>query len=305
MRLHWILLLASLALGNEPFDLDSLDAMADLQTAPVPPSKVEWKSGHINLLRFENPRAFADDQLWGLMDWTGGGPGWFEVDMQGVMSTQLKDLVQGASQAWVRQGPNTRTLVATLKGKISASLEMKALAAPLADSKVPLECRFHGNLSIFDDFSLEDGAACALKGAQPCHYTHREDSRLRLEVSAKRISMILRVPDAQALPVVDQFSKLSETEQRNEVNDYRAYFNHEFSLMVRSFLATTPGLFNWQLWDWYAWSSDGMISKDALKAMLATGQKVGSIDVFKMTCKDGRKLRFWSDGQGTLGMVLE
>ena len=293
------------AYANEPFDVDSLDAIADLRTAPVAPTKIEWKAGHISLLRFESPRAFADDRLWGLLDWTGGGPGWYEVDTSGIVSAQLKPLIQGASQAWVRQGPNTKTLVATLKGKASAPLEMKALASPISEAKQPLEARFHGNLSIFDDFSLEKGDACSLDAKEPCRYTHREDSRLRLEVSRKRISMILRTPDAQGLPIVEHFRKLDEAEQREEVNDFRAYFSHEFSLMVRSFLETTPGLFNWQLWHWYTWGADGLISKEAIRAMLETEQKVGSIDVFKMTCKDGRHLRFWSDGQGTLGMILE
>ena len=299
------LVLASTAYCGEPFDVDSLQALQELQGAPRAPSKVEWSKGRVMSLRFESPRAFEDDALWALLDWAGGASGWMEIDAKGNLPASVKPVIKGASQSWFRQSPGTGPLVATLRGQASAALEVRAIPALAKEPRLPLECRFDGTTAAFDDFVLENSGLCELAKDQTCKLTHREDARLKVELSRKRLSMVLRTPDAEPFPVVPGFERMADQEQKEQIDDYRSYFAHEYTMMVRAFVETTPGLFSWQVWDWLARMDEGMVSRAAIRALLESGQRPGNVDVFKASCKDGRRLRLWSDGQGTMGMVLE
>lgn len=298
-------MMASLASAAEPFEVDSSTATTILKQCPRNASKVEWKQGKLQLLRFENPREFEDEALWGLMDWVGGEAGWMEIDPKGIVSAEMAGMISGAKQSWYRQSPGATSIVATLKGKVSATLEFRAVASSAKEVKQALDCRFQGSLDAFRDFDPANGEHCEPKDNAKCSMVHMEDSRLSAEVGKKSVSMVLRAPDAEPFPTIENFSLMSEGDQKQQVDDYRSYFKHEYTMAVRSFIESTPGLFNWQTWQWFSWGEDGLISRAEIKALLESGQRPGRLDVYKAACKDGRKVRIWSDGQGTMGMTLQ
>lgn len=291
-------------LANEPFERDSSSAAESIQQAPLRVSKAEWKKGKLQMLRFENPRELEDDKLWSLLDWAGGEAAWMEVDFGGYLPAFLSKVATGSRQAWYRQAPGAVTLVATLRGKVSATLEFRVVE-PTPEPVQPLVCRYQGDSQVFRDFSARNSELCALSKNEKCLFVHAEDSRLTAEATAKTINMVMRAPDAEPFPVVTHFSQLSESQQTESVEEYRSYFQHEFNMAVRSFIETTPGLFNWQTWHWMQWGPEKLISRKEIKALLESEQRPGRIHIFQSTCKDGRKVRIWSDGQGTMGMVLQ
>ena len=300
----FILVLASLAMADGPFESDSIQAESLIKLAPMKPAKVNWKKGRLNNIRFENPRELDPDQLWAVLDWAGGEAGWTEVDLGGILSPALTSKSVGAKQVWFRKAPGVETLIATLKGKISASIEISNVGN-VAESRQPLVCRYKGDISVFRDFSPRNSELCALTKTGKCLFMHYEDSRLTAEVTQNSVSMLLRAPDLEPFPTVPLFNQLSDAQKEESVQEYRSYFQHEFNMAVRSFVETTPGLFNWQVWHWMEWGEANLVSRQEIRALLESGGRPGKMDLFKATCSDGRKVKIWSDGQGTMGMVLQ
>jgi|GEM_PF-2898390 len=291
--------------AGEPFDMDSASAVTELHSIPVKPSKVEWNNGKLSRLRFDKTNAFGGEELWGLLDWVGGEAAWMEIDLGGLVAPEIRAVIGKSTQAWFRQSPGSDALVATLAGKASASLDVHAIRIISKEVKVPLECRYQGQQEPFDDFVLENSGLCALNSKEVCHYVHREDSRLRLDASKQAIHWVIRIPDPEPFPLVPNFRNLAQDAQRRTMDDYLSYFNHELGLAVRSFVESTPGIFNWQIWHWYNWGPDSGLSRTELRALLESGQQPGKLDIFSSSCKDGRKVRIWSDAHGTLGMDLQ
>jgi hypothetical protein len=300
-----ILLLCGSLFAGDPFSVDSALVAPQLASAPVKASQQEWKDGHLVRVRFDSPRAFGGELLWALLDWAAGESGWMEIDPSGEVNRDLRPLIKGATQSWFLQSPGSVTLLAVLRSRASASLEFKAIPKMSPDVKVPLECRFNGSLNPFGDFILETSENCDLNFQQTCRLVHRDDPRLRLEVRKKGLSMTLRIPDADPFPMVGNFAQLPEQEKRDQIAEYRTYFTHELALAARSFLETTPGIFNWQVWNWMDWVKDGLVSNAEIRALLESGTTPSHMEIYRATCKDGRKLLFWSDGRGTLGMELK
>ncbi|HSQ42038.1 MAG TPA: hypothetical protein VLM37_07155 [Fibrobacteraceae bacterium] len=300
-----ILLLSALESWSTPFDEDSVTAAGEIRSAPLQPGKVEWQQRRVSIMRFQSAQAFSSDDLWAVLDWSGGESGWMEIDPTGALNPGLKPLIQGASQSWFRRAPGVRPLIAILRSKSSVSLEIRALPQLGPDPRIPLQCRYDGGQGFFADFSLTNSGLCALNPKETCHYVHQEDPRLHADVSQQRIRMTLHIPDAEPFPLTEHFSLLTQQSQREVLQTYRDYFRHEFSLAVRSFIETTPGLFNWQTWNWMEWADESLISSQEIQAILESGAAPGRIELFHKKCQDGRKVRFWSDGQGTLGMELE
>jgi len=193
--------------------------------------------------------------------------------------------------------------LAVFHGNVSATLDIQALPSSVKDPSEALKCLYQGKMNVFSDFYFEDDRVCEPSSLHECHLEHQEDSRITVVAFPRKLNMVLRAPDVEPFPVVSDFATLSEPEQREQVEVYSSYFQHEFGLMVHSFLETTPGLFNWQIWQWFP-HKELFISKAEVRALLRSGQRPSRIELFRATCQDGRKLRFWSNGQGTMGMDL-
>lgn len=299
-----ICLFATSLFANEPFEQDSVNASKSISQAPLRVVKVEWKKGRLQALRFENPRELEDDALWALLDWAGGEAGWIEIDFNGYLTPELAKRIAGAKQAWFRKAPGAANVVATLKGKVSATIEF--FVAPAGkEVKQPLECKYQGDVGAFRDFSPRNSELCAIDKGGKCLFVHGEDARLTAEATKNSVAMLLNAPDSEPFPVVAHFAQLSDAQKEESVQEYRSYFQHELNMAVRSFVETTPGLFNWQVWQWMEWGTDFLVSNQEIRALLESGQRPGRIELFRGTCKDGRKLRIWSNGQGTMGMQLQ
>jgi len=297
-------LYVSSAWSDSPFDVDSNTSQNLLLQTPQPIVKQQWKQGRLQLLRFQGPQGWSDEELWALLDWSGGRESWWEIDPTGSLSTDLRKRIQGSEQAWLRQAPGAAGLLAVLHGKVSSTLEIQVLPSNVQDPKDALQCRYQGKLDAFTDFYFADDKPCTPSATHSCQLEHREDARITVNAGLRNLSLLMRAPDQEPFPLVANFSSLSEMEKREHVEDYASYFQHEFGLMVHSFVETTPGLFNWQIWQWFG-HREGYLSQAEIGALLQSGQRPSRIEIFRGQCQDGRKLLFWSNGQGTIGMDLQ
>jgi len=113
-------------------------------------------------------------------------------------------------------------------------------------------------------------------------------------------------PDKTPLRYDPDFAKKTIVEKRTEVNDYLGFLKYEYSMMLRAFVQSTRGIFNWQPWHWYMdkWNAKSMISAKEIEMILSKGVPPEYITVFKAKASSGEMIEMRTTGNGFLEMVI-
>lgn len=246
---------------------------------------------------------FSGDRLFAVLDSVGGTGTWMEWDVNGVrdpsVMVALDPLLKQKNKpemVWVlseRAKPLMAVLVPKGAGEVILFYELADLDAkpvPLSLNKVLTPS------VVFRDY----------KQVGEGEYEHLDKPSLKISANDKRIRFTYSKPDDSPLRFDPDYAKKNFVEKRNELRDYMDFLRYEYSLMLRAFVQSTRGMFNWQPWHWYlpAWNSKAFISEKELEAMLIRGIKPEMFTIFKMKAAGGEVVEMRTSGNGFSEMVI-
>jgi len=251
------------------------------------------------MVEFSSSKAFSSDALFGKLDSIGGGATWMEWDAEGVLD------------------PEILALVADKKGKVRSDVEHGwYLNVPGKSKFAVLRKKDSGESLSFYDVPHLTTKPVPLKLSEPLdpkkvfrdyretlqgHFVHLDDSNLQVIVRENEIQFSYLKPDAQALSPVFQFESLPEHQKNAEIQSRRDFYAYEYSLMVQAFIASTRGLFNWQIWHWYnkEWISKKQISDREIRAVLASPEQGKFVRIFGDKLSDGDTVEMLTNAHGS------
>lgn len=246
---------------------------------------------------------FLGGRLFDVLDSVGGTGTWMEWDVNGVrdpsVSKVLDPLLNSTNKPkmiWViteREMPLLAVLLPKGAGEVVVFYELGTLDA----KPVPLKL----NKVLTPDVVFRDYRQISDKA-----FVHLDRPNLKISVLDKLIRFTYDNPDDTPLRYDPDFSKKTLIEKRNEVNDYRGFLKYEYSMMLRAFVQSTRGIFNWQPWHWYMdnWNSKYMISPKEIEMILSKGVRPEYITVFKAKASSGEIVEMRTTGNGFLEMVI-
>ena len=246
---------------------------------------------------------FPGGRLFAVLDSVGGTGTWMEWDVNGIRDPAvmyvLDPLLASSNKpkmVWViseRIKPLMAVLLPKGSGEALLFYELTALDA----KPVPLQM----NRVLSPDVVFRD-----YRQVGASEFVHLDKPNLRVVATDKSIRFSYTNPDATPLRFDRDFAKKTVVEKKNEVRNYRDFFDYEYVLMLRAFVQSTRGLFNWQAWHWYmpAFNSRAMISDSELEAILSKGVPPQSFTIFKMKATGGQWVEFKTNGNGFYEMVI-
>lgn len=246
---------------------------------------------------------FSGDRLFAVLDSIGGTGTWMEWDVNGVRDPSvmvaldpLLKLKNPPEMVWLlseREKPLLAVLLPKGTGEVIVFYELAAL-----DAK-PVALTLNSVLTpkvVFRDYS-QVGTG---------EFVHLDKPSLKISANEKRIRFTYEKPDMTPLRFDSDFATKDFIEKRSEIRDYMDFFKYEYSLMLRAFIQSTRGLFNWQPWHWYMteWNSRGFISEQEVEAILTRGIKPDMFTVFKMKASGGEIVELKTTGNGFYEMTV-
>lgn len=252
------------------------------------------------LAKFDSPKPFSGERLFFVLDSLGGEGNWMEWDAHGIQDPSVDKAITslGAKpeMVWVlseRKKPLLAALVAKGAGESLVFYELSALDAkpePLKLTEV-----MDPNV-VFRDY----------RQISANEFVHRDKDNLRVVVSEQRIRFAYVNPDKEPLKFDPDFSTKTIVEKKALVREYMDFLKYEYSLMLRAFVQSTHGVFNWQPWHWYMteWNSKSFIKANELEAVLAAGKAPAYFSVFRAKTVGGEMVEFRANGNGFAELVI-
>lgn len=272
-------------------------------SAPVNPGKVgKLTAGSATVVgAVESKGLFDGDRLFAVLDSVGGSGTWMEWDVNGVKDPSVMDvlnpLLKGNNKpkmVWIiteRDGERKAPLMAVLLpkggGEIIVFYELKAL-----DAK-PVDLAINGVLDplvVLRDY----------RQVNDNEFVHRDQPNLKAYVTKNTIRLSYEKRGENPLVLDPDYSKKNMMEKRVVLRDFDDYFKYEYSLMLRAFVQSTRGIFNWQAWHWYmaSWNGKFMMKKEELEAILSRGITPDFFILFKAVTPKGESVELRTNGSG-------
>ena len=240
---------------------------------------------------------FTRERLFAVLDSAGGSGTWMEWDRNGVQDPSMMSVLGPSFKSnnppqmvWVvsdRERPLMAVLFAKGAGEVIVFYELSALDAkpePLKLNPRPSAAE------LFADY----------REVAPSEYVHMDEPNLKLSVSGKRIRFTYRKVDETPLRFDRDFAQKNFVEKRSEVRSYMDFFQFEYALMLRAFVQSVHGMFNWQSWHWYMtpWNYRALIKPEEVEAILMKGTPPEYITIFKTKAAGGEMVEFRVTGNG-------
>ena len=252
----------------------------------------------------ESKTDFSGERLFAVLDSIGGPGTWMEWDVNGIRDPSIMSVLDPLlassnkpKMVWViseRDKPLLSVLLPKGNGEVLVFYEIKTLDAKPEPLKInrTLDPRV-----VFRDY----------RQVGPAQFEHLDRPNLKVLASDKSIRFSYSKPDAAPLRFDTDFEKKTVVEKRNEIRNYRAFFEYEYSLMLRAFVQSTRALFNWQAWHWYmpAFNAKAMITDKELESIFKKGVPPTSYTIFRMKAVDGQWVEFKTNGNGFYELVIQ
>jgi len=251
----------------------------------------------------EEKNGFLGGRLFDVLDSVGGTGTWMEWDVNGVRDPSvmkvLDPLLNSTNKpkmVWLiteRETPLLSVLLPKGQGEVIVFYELGKLDA----KPVPLKL----NKVLTPDVVFRD-----YKQVSPTEFVHLDRPNLKISVLDKRIYYTYDNPDKTPLRYDADFATKTIVEKHAEVNDYLGFLKYEYSMMLRAFVQSTRGIFNWQPWHWYMdkWNSKYMITPKEIEMILSKGYPPDYITIFKAKASGGEVIEMRTSGNGFLEMVI-
>ena len=251
----------------------------------------------------EAKEGFVGGRLFDVLDSVGGTGTWMEWDVNGVRDPSVMKVIDPMLKSsnkpkmvWLiteREKPLISVLLPKGAGEVIVFYELEALDA----KPVPLKL----NKVLTPDVVFRD-----YKQVSEKEFVHLDRSNLKISVLDKRIRFTYDNPDKTPLRFDADFAQKTLVEKHDEVNDYLGFLRYEYSMMLRAFVQSTRGIFNWQPWHWYMdkWNSKFMITPKEIEMILSKGIPPEYITLFKAKTTGGEVIEMHTTGNGFLEMVV-
>jgi hypothetical protein len=246
---------------------------------------------------------FVGGRLFDVLDSVGGTGTWMEWDVNGVRDPSLMKVLDPILNSpnkpkmiWLiteREKPLLSVLLPKGKGEVLVFYELAAL-----DAK-PVQLKLNNVLTpdvVFRDY----------KQISEKEFVHLDRPNLKILASDKLIRFSYDNPDKTLLRYDPDFATKTIVDKHAEVNNYLDFLKYEYSLMLRAFVQSTRGIFNWQPWHWYMekWNKKFMITPKEIEMILSKGVRPDYITVFKAKAAGGEVVEMRTTGNGFLEMVI-
>ena len=250
-------------------------------------------------LEFFSKDRFSSSAIFSKLDSIGGGGTWMEWDMDAVLDPEISKIVvekngkfsSDLEHGWLLKNPDGSARFAVLRKKSSGESLAFYEIPRFSEKKVPLEIREPLDpRKVFRDYRE------TLFG----HFVHLDDTNLQVVVREGEIQFSYLNPDSEALVPVPFFERLPESRKRAEIQVRRDFYAYEYALMVQSLVASTRGLFNWQIWHWLSreLTSDSMIRDEEIAAVLASPEQGKFVRIFFRNLPRGYSVEMLSNAHG-------
>lgn len=255
-------------------------------------------------LEFFSDGRFSSAVLFSKLDSVGGGGTWMEWDMDAVLDPEISKIVTDKNgkffsdieHGWLLENPDGSAVFAVLRRKGSGESFAFHEIAKFTLKNVPLEIREPLDpQKVFRDYRE------TLSG----HFVHLDDTNLQAVVRDREIQFSYLKPDGEALLSIPFFDRLPESQKQAEIRVRRDFYAYEYALMVQAFVASTRGLFNWQVWHWLSrdLTSDAMIRDAEIAAVLASPEQGKFVRIFFKSLPNGYSVEMLSNAHG--GFILD
>ena len=240
---------------------------------------------------------FTRERLFAVLDSAGGSGTWMEWNKNGVQDPSMMSVLGPSFKSsnppqmvWViseRERPLMAVLLAKGAGEVIVFYELSSLDA----KPEPLKLNPTPSLGeLFADYQQ----------VAPSEFVHMDEPNLKVSVTGKRIRFTYRKVDEKPLRFDKDFAQKNFVEKRSEVRSYMDFFQFEYALMLRAFVQSVHGMFNWQSWHWYMtpWNYKAMIKPEEVEAILSKGAPPEYITIFKTRAVGGEMVEFRVTGNG-------
>jgi hypothetical protein len=207
----------------------------------------------------------------------------------GILDPMLKG-TNKPEMVWViteRQKPLVAVLLPKGKGETILFYELPSLDA----KPVPLSINpvLHPEVVFRDYRQVSDK-----------EYVHRDKDNLKVKLLPSGMLFTYEKKGEDPLYMVADYATKDPAEKNSILTDYEDYFKYEYSLMLRAFVQSVRGVFNWQPWHWYmpAWNAKFMIKRAELESILVRGVAPSFFRLFKATTPAGESIEFRTNGNG-------
>ncbi len=252
---------------------------------------VQWTSAQSLVTEWKDLSKFSSTSLFSKLDSIGKNGNWMQYDSAGVLDAFMLKFEKKQLASWVLKEPSGSYLLAVLskasKGERLSVYRFKEI------NTTPEALKVHSVLDpnrLFLDY----------KQTSETEFEHLDNPNLKVSVLSDRIRFTYKNEDPNTVFFPTDFKTQNEVEKRALVDQYLAFFEYEYSLMLRSFIQSTRGIFNWQPWHWYLkpWTTGMKISRHELEAILERGVAPSSFRLFYTKTKNGEIVQFSTNGNG-------
>jgi len=252
---------------------------------------VQWTSAQSLVTEWKDLSKFSSTSLFSKLDSIGKNGNWMQYDSAGVLDAFMLKFEKKQLASWVLKEPSGSYLLAVLskasKGERLSVYRFKEI------NTTPEALKVHSVLDpnrLFLDY----------KQTSETEFVHLDNTNLKISVLSDRIRFTYKNEDPNTIFFPTDFKTQNEVEKRALVDQYLAFFEYEYSLMLRSFIQSTRGIFNWQPWHWYLkpWTTGMKISRHELEAILERGVAPSSFRLFYSKAKNGEIVQFSTNGNG-------
>lgn len=251
----------------------------------------------------ESAAPFSGERLFATLDSVGGTGTWMEWDVNGVKDPSLMGILDPMLKSankpemvWViteRSKPLVAVLLPKGAGEVILFYELPSLDA----RPVPLSI----NPVLSPDVVLRD-----YRQINETDFVHRDKDNLKVRLLKNGMRFTYEKRGDDPLRIDPGYAAMSFTEKEAVLREYEDYFKYEYSLMLRAFVQSTRGIFNWQPWHWYMpeWNAKCLMSRKELDAILRQGFFPPLMTLFKAKTVAGETVEFKTDGRGYSELLI-
>ena len=246
---------------------------------------------------FKTPGNFSASRLFSILDSVGNSGNWMNYDSLSILDPAVQKILKQNKKNITAFGlyKNDFSLFASLtkegKNEFLRIYKIKTFDARPEDLKV------HDKL--YPENILHD-----YQGIRNNEFEHTENKNLKIKIDKNSIRFSYEKKDKMQLEYPGTFSEMTKEELRERTKEYMDFFEYEYALMLRAFVQTTEGIFNWQPWHWYmkSWYKKYFISESELMAILKSPEKPYMFTIFKARTSRNMLIEMKTDGNGSYQM---
>jgi hypothetical protein len=137
-------------------------------------------------------------------------------------------------------------------------------------------------------------------------FVHRDKDNLKVRLLNSGMRFTYEKRGEEPLRIDPGYASMSFTEKEAVLREYEDYFKYEYSLMLRAFVQSTRGIFNWQPWHWYMaeWNAKFMMKREELEAILVSGVLPPMFTLFSTKTARNESVVLRTNGNGYWEMEI-